>query len=555
METEIANNKRYINAIQTVYPYEFKSVSNDNLKIEVTEYKSHGGFGITYLGNYHSREGNKKPFNTQKVIIKEFFMDMGNNGRCVRASNGEYVVFADNTDTIQYFRKKFEKESDILSKLSHPNIVNVLHDFKANNTSYFVMEHIEGVTLMEYIKKNGPFKSFDAAWKYMGPLCEGLKEVHEKGIIHCDISPNNIMVETESNGTDIKRLVLIDFGGCRSYNVNEKEGADLSRVSLMTYTNSYSPLELTNLKFYNETYEDATVKEIKASTDIYSIGATIYFMLTGNHPQDCYELMKKELKFPDGFDSKLAPVIKRSMQSKREDRPQTMDELISLCVNALETEEEKLKKEIDALKKQIIELDSLAFWKIKSDDGKEYKFRYKNYYEDEVKKKNEIEKTLNEKINKIQNENVSLNDKLHPKGSWFSFIVFNAVILVQLYVSIFLVVRLFESSSIWGNLIGYIVVLLSTMIILGIPILFLLTWDMNWDSWGVYLNFLKKDPNPPNWMFSYLQSDYLERVKRFNKKIDIIKNCFQVAIVLILSFSMTVFALTAIKHIKNLILN
>ena len=386
METEIANNNRYINAIQAAYPYEFKAVSNDNLKIEVTEYLSHGGFGITYLGNYHSREGNKKPFNTQKVIIKEFFMDMGNNGKCVRASNGESVFFADNTDTIQYFQKKFEKESDVLSKLSHPNIVNVLHDFKANNTSYFVMEHIEGVTLMEYIKKNGPFKSFDAAWKNMGPLCEGLKEVHEKGIIHCDISPNNIMVETESNGTDIKRLVLIDFGGCRSYNVNEKEGADLSRVSLMTYTNSYSPLELTNLKFYNETYEDAQVKEIKASTDIYSIGATLYYMMTGNHPQDCYELTKKELKFPEGFNPKVAPVIMAAMQPKREKRLQTISIFINKCAEALETEEAKLKQKIKNLENEIInkdlqikELRDLAYYL------PHRQYSYKRAYEEEIR--------------------------------------------------------------------------------------------------------------------------------------------------------------------------
>ena len=445
METEIATSKRYINAIQAAYPYEFKTVSNDNLKIEVTEYLSHGGFGITYLGNYHSREGNKKPFNTQKVIIKEFFMDMGNSGKCIRSSNGESVVFADNTDIIHYFQKKFEKESDILSKLSHPNIVNVLHDFKANNTSYFVMEHIEGVTLMEYIKKNGPFKSFDAAWKYMGPLCEGLKEVHEKGIIHCDISPNNIMVETESNGTDIKRLVLIDFGGCRSYNINEKEGADLSRVSLMTYTNSYSPLELTNLKFYNETYEDSQVKEIKASTDIYSIGATLYYMMNGNHPQDCYELTKKELKFPDGFDSKLAPVIMATMQPKREERQQTMSIFINKCAEALETDEDKLRKQNEELKKQIKNLEDLAYEHVKLEHGQECNIEYKKLYKGAIERKNEIEKALNEKINKLQKENVLQNDKLHPKGDWFSFIIFTVVILVQLYISIYLLVRLVEN--------------------------------------------------------------------------------------------------------------
>lgn len=72
---------------------------------------------------------------------------------------------------------------------------------------------------------------------------------------------------------------------------------------------------------------------------------------------------------------------------------------------------------------------------------------------------------------------------------------------------------------------------------------------------GSISKFPKKNLNPPSWMYSYLPSDYLERVKRFNKKIDIIKNCYQVAIELILSFSMAVFALTAIKHIKNLILN
>ena len=436
METEIANNKRYINAIQTVYPYEFKSVSNDNLKIEVTEYKSHGGFGITYLGNYHSREGNKKPFNTQKVIIKEFFMDMGNSGKCIRSTNGETVVFVDNIENIQYFQKKFEKESDILSKLSHPNIVNVLHDFKANNTSYFVMEHIEGVTLMEYIKKNGPFKSFDAAWKYMGPLCEGLKEVHEKGIIHCDISPNNIMVETESNGTDIKRLVLIDFGGCRSYNVNEKEGADLSRVSLMTYTNSYSPLELTNLKFYNETYEDAQVKEIRASTDIYSIGATLYYMMTGNHAQDCYELTKKELKFPEGFNPKVAPIIMATMQPKRDNRPQTMNELISLCVNTLETEVDKLRNEIQGLRKQIIgyknKIEELVH------DGQLYRKRNKNKIEELVhdgQLYRQMNKNKTDEIGKQKRQISNLNElvsnckkKIYWLFAWFGLLYFFSII-------------------------------------------------------------------------------------------------------------------------------
>ena len=496
MVTEIANNKRYINAIQADYPYEFKSEGNDHLKIEVTEYQSHGGFGITYQGNYQSRKDHDESFTTQRVIIKEFFMDMGNNGKCLRASDGETVVFADNKENIYHFQKKFENESDMLSKITHPNVVRMLHDFKANNTSYFVMEYINGVTLKEYIEKYGVFTSFDEAWKYMAPLCDGLKKVHSKGILHCDISPNNIMVETGEDGRSIQRMVLIDFGGCRSYNVNEKEGADFSRISLIPYTYSYSPLELTNLRFYNDTFEDAQVKEIKASTDIYSIGATLYFIMTGEHPQDCYTVMKKGIEFPEDLDPRLASIITSAMRPKRDDRPQTMEELISLCSNALETETDKLRKEIEELKYendeqrlQIVELEQKAYLKVKQSNGRVAVHHYKDLYEQQQREIEHLRRSKPSKTNRVANQDKLLKFIPEPKGTWWSLVIFCIFLAIQLATSVIL---------------PFYVILASDNYIVSIPVLMLLFLfvypffagfiyimlksALNWDSWGVYLD-------------------------------------------------------------------
>ena len=316
---------RYENFSITSFPFKFESETNDNREIYADKDISHGGFGKTYKGRYLTREGNLKGWKQVPVVIKQFYLS---------DSVLEYIYSKDESDKrIQGYLERFKNESEILAKIDDDNIVHVIHSFSTNGTSYYVMEYISGMELFKYIPNKKPFSSFEKAWKYYRPICVALSMLHSKGIAHRDIQPRNILVKTkvnpdERNTTDdIDRFVLIDFGNCKS----PDEDKNLTRFAPAGYT-YYSAPEMRPNK--GKPCPDLCPEAYK-KCDIYSIGAVLYYILTGNLPPE--DIEKEELEIPYYMSWQVVDIIKKAMMPAIKDRYQTVQAFIEACDRAIKT--------------------------------------------------------------------------------------------------------------------------------------------------------------------------------------------------------------------------
>lgn len=157
-----------------------------------------GGFGITYLA--------KNTENDRLLAVKEFFPSL----ICERDMHGK-VCPKNSPDAFNRSVNHFCREAEILHKLGHcPNVANVDGVFLANNTAYLVMEFIKGPSLSETLKKAGGRLPYAQAREILLQIANALRQVHDAGLVHSDISPSNILLE------DGKRVKLIDFGAARS---------------------------------------------------------------------------------------------------------------------------------------------------------------------------------------------------------------------------------------------------------------------------------------------------------------------------------------------------
>ena len=218
-------------------------------------------------------------------------------------------------------------------------IVKILDFFEANNTAYIVMEYLEGITLKQYLGKYGVLQ-FRNLIEMMLPLLEALIEIHSQGLIHRDISPDNIMVQ--HNG----KLKLMDFGAARDYT----ESGNKSLTVILKP--GYAP---------PEQYQTHGVQG--PWTDIYALCATIYKCLTGITPPDAIaRVMDDKFKEPDQLDGKLSPDIKKilwkGMNIFPEERYQDIGEFGEDVYDALFIPEENKKLDLDNEKNIDEDLDS-----------------------------------------------------------------------------------------------------------------------------------------------------------------------------------------------------
>lgn len=223
-----------------------------------------GGFGITYLGIDMNLE--------IKVAIKEFFP----NG-CVtrdRLSSLDVITYTGKTkETVEKWKDSFLNEARRLGKFtSLSGIVSVRDFFQDYKTAYIVMDYIDGTTLKDYLKACGGKISVEQTLEMMKPIISSLQKVHEAGIVHRDISPDNIMIDDEG------RTKLIDFGAARDF-ASEKEKS----LSIMLKP-GYAPEE-----------QYRTHGEQGPWTDVYAICATIYRCITGVKPVESMERMRNDL--------------------------------------------------------------------------------------------------------------------------------------------------------------------------------------------------------------------------------------------------------------------
>ena len=268
-----------------------------------------GGFGITYLGIDELHE--------KKVAIKEFF-PQGIVTRNIEYQDTVTVTFVGEKDNYEKGKERFLKEARTMAKFSKDEgIVKALDFFEINNTAYIVMEYLEGITLKQYLRENQRIAPEDLI-ELLVPLIESLDEIHSQGMIHRDISPDNIMVLPDG------RIKLMDFGAARDY-------TEFGEKSLsIVLKPGYAP---------PEQYQTHGIQG--PWTDIYALCATMYKCITGENPPDAIErVMDDSLKKISEFGIVIPPqeeaAIIKGMSVSAKDRYQDIKDFCEDLYGAYE---------------------------------------------------------------------------------------------------------------------------------------------------------------------------------------------------------------------------
>lgn len=228
-----------------------------------------GGFGITYLGWDMTLE--------IKVAIKEYFPA----GFVTRSSAASLNVECSADERAEdFFAKGKERcltEARTMAKCDGiAEVVRVRDFFQANNTVYIIMDFIEGVTLKQYLATRGGRIAMNDCISLLGPVMRAMDNVHRQvGLIHRDISPDNIMVLPDG------RVRILDFGAAKS------PAASQTRTTALMLKRGLSPIEQ---------YSDSSVQG--PWTDVYAMGATIYYCLTGTLPPEATERIENDTIVP-----------------------------------------------------------------------------------------------------------------------------------------------------------------------------------------------------------------------------------------------------------------
>ena len=287
----------------------------------IIETLGRGGFGVTYLAEQVSLH--------RRVCIKEFFPKDyykrdGDTGALTLSSDGFGEMMGK-------FKAKFVKEAQTIATLNHANIIPIHDVFEENNTCYYVMEYIEGESLSSIVKGSGAL-SEDVAVGYIKQVASALEHIHEQQIMHLDVKPGNIMVRSKDN-----RAILIDFGLSKHYDATSGEATSTTPVGV---SHGYAPMEQ---------YKQGGVNRFSPETDIYSLGATLYYLVTGNVPPQAADIPEEGIVFPTDMSSNIRETIAKSMSYLRKDRPHTIEEFLALLdndepiVSVIVDEEEKTK--------------------------------------------------------------------------------------------------------------------------------------------------------------------------------------------------------------------
>ncbi len=275
-----------------------------NNKYLVGKVIGEGGFGITYIG-----------FNMETelpVAIKEYFpSELGT--RDITAGNALTIFSGESQQLYKEGLEKYLREARNLTMFSDlPGIVTVKDFFYENETAYIIMEFINGITLKQHLMKVGGRMSQSEVTKMMRPVLESMIKIHETGMIHRDISPDNIMI-TKNN-----QIKLTDFGAARVCN-----GEDNKSITVVL-KRGYAPEEQYRVKGVQGPW-----------TDVYALCATMYKMITGITPQEALERMIEDNVEPlSKFDRDIWPeidyAIMKGLSVKAQDRFQNVGELVEI---------------------------------------------------------------------------------------------------------------------------------------------------------------------------------------------------------------------------------
>ena len=212
-----------------------------------------GGFGVIYLATDTNLDC--------PVAIKEYLPP----GVARRADDTTVEpLTARHGDLYRWGLDRFIREARNLVRFKHPNIVRVMSVFQQNNTAYMVMEFEAGETLVRHLERVGQITERRLR-ALADALVDGLEEVHRHGFIHRDVKPANVLVRPDGSP------VLLDFGSARSAALSGAEGM----TALVSA--GYAPLEQ---------YDDGDDEQQGPWTDIYALGGTLYYAISGSDPVD-----------------------------------------------------------------------------------------------------------------------------------------------------------------------------------------------------------------------------------------------------------------------------
>ena len=275
---------------------------------EIVKTLGQGSFGITYLAKVRMEGSLGSIGSNMFVAVKEFFMKEinGREGTSV-TSGSKGGLFAD-------YRRKFVREAATLSKLNHPNIVNVLESFEANNTCYYVMEYIDGGSLDEMIVRHHGLSEKETV-DYTIQIAGALAFMHNNRMLHLDLKPQNIMLR---NG----HAVLIDFGLSKQY---DESGEPESSTTVGGGTPGYAPLEQANHRYGNG---------FPVTMDVYALGATMFKMLTGERAPEASSILNDgfpRYKLEErGVDGRIVEIVEKAMMPMKKRRIQSVEILSKL---------------------------------------------------------------------------------------------------------------------------------------------------------------------------------------------------------------------------------
>ena len=270
-------------------------------KYRIEKVLGQGGFGITYMAVQTGLN--------RKVAIKEFFMKeyCNRDGETSQVSIGS----EGSKELVARFRLKFIKEAQTIAGLNHPHIIRIHDIFEENGTAYYVMEYHDHGSLSELIKQRGSLPEAEAL-RYIREMADALGYIHEHQMNHLDVKPGNVLLDEKG------RSVLIDFGLSKRYD----ESGQQTSTTPVGISHGYAPMEQ---------YKQGGVETFSPATDIYSLGATFYKLLTGQTPPDASDVFTDGLPtLPVSVSSSVVNAITQAMSPNKKNRPQSVEAFLSL---------------------------------------------------------------------------------------------------------------------------------------------------------------------------------------------------------------------------------
>ena len=274
-------------------------------EFEITGIVGEGGFGIVYLAYDHSLE--------RSVALKEY-MPSSLAAR-VPGSADVRIKTQRHAETFKAGLRSFVNEAKVLAQFDHPALVKVYRFWEENGTAYMVMPYYQGVTLKDWLRERVDPPDEATLKRLLGPVLEALDVIHRAQIFHRDIAPDNILL------LDGERPLLLDFGAAR------RVIGDMTQALTVILKPGYAPIEQ---------YAEVPGMKQGAFTDIYALGALIYYAIVGRTPPPSVARMVNDGMEPlasqaaGRYSAQFLEGVDRCLAVRQEDRPQSIREMWGL---------------------------------------------------------------------------------------------------------------------------------------------------------------------------------------------------------------------------------